>query len=210
MMNRKKVSIFLIISMVLIVVALIKFNYAEKIINYIRDWNSRNKTINKTEDDINNYPEKLYEAFLDEDGNEVVVGMERKIGTIDGENVIFYENRDEAEIVYCHFYQGTVKSINDEKIIFLVDKECKNADLDESYYDYKDVEDYELELNLNEYNLESSDESESCYSIFINSNKTSNMTEIEKLMGKYIVVQDFEFVDIITKDVIKSLDFYIK
>jgi len=210
MLNRKKVSIFLIISIVLLILTIIKFNYVEGIFNYVKDWINRNKNINKIEDDIDDYPEYIYETFLDKDGNEVVIEMERRTGTIDGEDVIFYENTVEAEVVYCHFYQGVINSVDDEKIIFLVDKECKNVDLDKSYYDYEDVEDYEIEFDFDDYKPRSSNESLNSNSIFINSNEIGNRVEVEKLVGKNIVVQDFQFKDILTKSTANSLNFYTR
>jgi hypothetical protein len=210
MLNKKKVSIFLIISIVLLILTIIKFNYVEGIFNYVKDWINRNKNINKIENDIDDYPEYIYETFLDKDGNEVVIEMERRTGTIDGEDVIFYENTVEAEVVYCHFYQGVINSVDDEKIIFLVDKECKNVDLDKSYYDYEDVEDYEIEFNFDDYKSGSSNESLNSNSIFINSNEIGNRVEVEKLVGKYIVVQDFQFKDILTKSTANSLNFYTR
>ena len=210
MLNKKKVSIFLIISIVLLILTIIEFNYVEGIFNYVKDWINRNKKINKIEDDIDDYPEYIYETFLDKDGNEVVIEMERRTGTIDGEDAIFYENTAEAEVVYCHFYQGVINSVDDEKIIFLVDKECKNVDLDKSYYDYEDVEDYEIEFNFDDYKSGSSNESLNSNSIFINSNEIGNRVEVEKLVGKYIVVQDFQFKDILTKSTANSLNFYTR
>lgn len=210
MLNKKKVSIFLIISIVLLILTIIKFNYVEGIFNYVKDWINRNKNINKIENDIDDYPEYIYETFLDKDGNEVVIEMERRTGTIDGEDVIFYENAAEAEVIYCHFYQGVINSVDDEKIIFLVDKECKNVDLDKSYYDYEDVEDYEIEFNFDDYKSGSSNESLNSNSIFINSNEIGNRVEVEKLVGKYIVVQDFQFKDILTKSTANSLNFYTR
>jgi len=210
MLNRKKVSIFLIISIVLLILIIIKFNYVEGIFNYVKGWINRNKNSNKIEDDIDDYPEYIYETFLDKDGNEVVIEMERRTGTIDGEDVIFYENAAEAEVIYCHFYQGVINSVDDEKIIFLVDKECKNVDLDKSYYNYKDVEDYEIEFNFDDYKSGSSNESLNSNSIFINSNEIGNRVEVEKLVGKYIVVQDFQFKDILTKSTANSLNFYTR
>src|SRR3989304_4791776 len=165
MLNRKKVTIFLIISIVLLILVAIKFNYFEKIFEYKNIWINRDKSDDKTEND---YPEYIYETFIDKDGNEVVIEMERKTGTINGEDIIFYEDTVDPEVIYCHFYQGIVKSVDSVKIIFLVDKECKNADLNESFYDYKNVKDYEIEFDFCDYDSRSSDEFGTHYSIAIN------------------------------------------
>jgi len=207
MLNRKKVNIFLIISITILVIVAVKLNYLDKIFEYKSIWMSRDKSDDKTEND---YPEYIYESFMDKDGNEVVIEMERKTGTINGEDIVFYEDTNDSQVIYCHFYQGILKDVDSEKIIFLVDKECKNADLSSSFNDYKDVEDYEIRFFLSDYNLKSSDEFITHCSIAINTNIVTNKKEIEKLIGKYMRIQNIEFKDIITKETIKNLDFYIR
>jgi len=207
MLNRKKINIFLIISIGLLILVVIKFNYLEKIFEYKNIWINRDKSDDKAEND---YPEYIYESFVDRDGNEVVIEMEKKTGTINGEDVIFYEDTSDSQVIYCHFYQGTLKEIDDETIVFLVDKECKNADLDESFNEYKDVEDYEIKFYLSDYNLKSLEAFITNCSIAINTNIVSNKQEIEKLIGKYMRIQNIKFRDIITKETIKNLDFYVK
>jgi len=207
MLNRKKVNIFLIISITILVIVAVKLNYLDKIFEYKSIWMSRDKSDDKTEND---YPEYIYESFMDKDGNEVVIEMERKTGTINGEDIVFYEDTNDSQVIYCHFYQGILKDVDSEKIIFLVDKECKNADLSSSFNDYKDVENYEMRFFLSNYNLKSSDEFITHCSIAINTNIVTNKKEIEKLIGKYMRIQNIEFKDIITKETIKNLDFYIR
>ncbi len=209
MLNKKKVIIFLTIGIALLVLIIVRFNYIEEIFNHLKGWFNRDKSIHKIEDDIDDYPEYIYETFLDKDGNEVVIEMEKKTGTIDGEDVIFFENTADTEVVYCHFYQGIISSVDDEKIIFLVDKECKNVDLDESYYDYKDVEDYEIEFIFNEYMFEDV-KSGVRDRIAINSNEIKSTKEIKKFIGQYIKVVDSSFIDNVSKVSSKSLDFCIK
>ena len=204
MSDKKKVSIFLIASIIFLILVGIMFNYIGEIINY------KNRVVDKIKDDDDNSPEYIYETFLDKDKNEVVIEMEKKTGTMDGEDIVFYEDTSESEVIYCHFYQGIVQSVNGENVIFLVDKEYKNADLNESYYDYKDVDDYEIEFNLNDYRLKGSDEFGISDSIAINTNEIRDKNEIGRLKGKYITVQDTEFIDSMTKNIVKNLDFYIR
>ena len=217
--NKKKVYIFLAISIVIILVVLIKFSYVEKFLDWYSsriykneiskdDLGDANKQNNL--DDFDKYPEYIYETFLDKDGNEVVLKMERKVGSVDGEEIIFYEDTAEPDVIYCHFYKGTVKSVDDEKVVFLVDRECKNADPDTSYYDYSDIEDYEIKFNFDDYNLEGSEEFGTCDSIAINTDEINSYGDLEKLVGKYVRVQDAKFRDSATKIIHKGLDFYVK
>ena len=210
MLNRKKVNVFLIVSIILLILVAIKFNYLEKIIEFKNVWINRNKSDDKAENDVNDYPEYIYETFIDKNGNEVVIEMKKKIGTVNGEDIIFYENTADPEVIYCHFYQGIIKSVDGEKIIFLVDKECKNADLNESFYDYKDVEDYEIEFDLSDYNTKHNEEFGIRDMIAINTVEIKDYTDLEKLIGKYLKIVDSEFRDNVTKILVKGLDFYIR
>jgi len=210
MLNRKKVNIFLVVSIVLLILIAVKFNYLEKIIDYKNDWINKNKSNDRAENDINDYPEYIYETFIDKDGNEVVIEMEKKTGTINGEDIIFYEDTAEPEVIYCHFYQGIIRSVDSEKMIFLVDKECKNADLNESFYDYQDVEDYEIEFNFNNYKTIHNEEFGIRDMIAINTVEIKDYKDFNKLIGKYLKVVDSEFRDNITKILVKGLDFYIR
>ena len=210
MLNRKKINIFLIVSIILLILVAIKFNYLEKIIDYKNVWINRNKSDDKAENDVNDYPEYIYETFIDKDENEVVIEMERKTGTINGEDIIFYEDTADPEVIYCHFYQGIVKSVDNEKIIFLVDKECKNADLNESFYDYKDVVDYEIEFDFYDYNTQHDEKFGIRDMITVNTVEIKDYTDLEKLTGKYLKIVDSEFRDNVTKILVKGLDFYIR
>ena len=207
MLDRKKVNIFLIISIILLVLVAVKFNYFEKIFEYKNIWTNGDKNDDKSEND---YPEYIYESFMDKDGNEVVIEMERKTGTLNGEDIIFYEDTNDSQIIYCHFYQGILKDVDTEKIIFLVDKECKNADLSSSFNDYKDVEDYEIKFFLSDYNTKHNKEFGIRDMIAINTIEIKDYKDLEKLVGKYLKVIDNVFKDNTTKILVKGLDFFIK
>lgn len=207
MLDRKKVNIFLIISIILLVLVAVKFNYFEKIFEYKNIWTNGDKNDDKGEND---YPEYIYESFMDKDGNEVVIEMERKTGTLNGEDIIFYEDTNDSQVIYCHFYQGILKDVDTEKIIFLVDKECKNADLSSSFNDYKDVEDYEIKFFLSDYNTKHNKEFGIRDMIAINTIEIKDYKDLEKLVGKYLKVIDNVFKDNTTKILVKGLDFFIK
>ncbi|MDD5622498.1 MAG: hypothetical protein PHQ09_04965 [Actinomycetota bacterium] len=168
---------------------------------------SRDKIDDKTKND---YPEYIYESFMDKDGNEVVIEMERKTGTLNDENIIFYEDTNDSQVIYCHFYQGILKDVDSEKIVFLVDKECKNADLSSSFNDYKDVEDYEIKFFLSDYNTEHNEEFGIRDMISINTIEIKGYKDFEKLVNKYLKVIDTVFKENTTNILVKGLDFFIR
>lgn len=209
MLKKKKIITFLIISIILLILVVIKFNYLEKIINYKNNWFNNGKGINKVKDNVDCYPEYIYETFTDKDGNEVVIKMERKSGLIDGEDIVFYEDTAESEVIYCHFYQGIVESVDGEKILFLVDKECKNADIGEHYHDYEDVKGYVIEFNFSDYNTLHNEKFGVRDMITIDTVEIKGYKDLEKLIGKYLKVVDSEFRDNVTKILVKGLDFIL-
>ncbi len=186
------------------------FGYAGKFLDWCSRGIYKNESSSDGQGDIDENPQYVYETFLDKDGNEVVLKMEKKAGTVDGEEIIFYEDTDEPDVIYCHFYKGTIKSVDDEKVVFWVDKECRNADLDASYYDYRDVEDYEIKFIFDDYDLEGSEEFGVRDMIAINTDEINSYKDLEKLIGKYIIACNAEFRDNSTKIICKSLDFFIK
>ncbi len=210
MFERKKVYILLVISFIALIIALIKFNYSDRIFDFINNLNSRNSAANDIENELKEYPEYIYETFQDKDGNDVLVEMGRKTGTIDGEKIVFYEDIAESEVIYSHFYRGSIKSINEEKIIFTVKEEYKNADLNKYYYEYEDIEDYEINFYFADYQLENNEEFGIRDIITINTEEINNSKDLEKLIGKHIRVSESKFKDNIFKIVNKSLDFYVK
>ena len=193
-----------------VIIMLIYFGYAGKFLDWCSRGIYKNEASSGSKGDIDENPQYVYETFLDKDGNEVVLKMEKKAGTVDGEEIIFYEDVTPPDVIYCHFYKGTIKSVDDEKVVFWVDKECRNADLDASYYDYRDVEDYEIKFIFDDYDLEGSEEFGTCDSIAINTDEIKSYKDLEKLIGKYIRVQDAKFRDSATKIIHKGLDFYVK
>ena len=83
--------------------------------------------------------------------------MEKRIGTMDGEEVVFYEDTIGSEVIYYNFYKGVIQSVDNEKIVFIVREECLNADSEDSFYEYVKVEDYELIFYFDDYFDKNSD-----------------------------------------------------
>jgi len=206
MTRRKIINIFLLVSIILLILAVIRFDLFGRLVSYAERYNSQKQI---TEDD-GEYPDHIYETFTDSEGKEVSVKMEKKTGTIDGEEVIFYEDTVGSEVIKYNFYKGTVKTVDSEKVVFLVDKECLNADPDDSFYEYIEVEDYGLTFYFKDYSINQNDSTGLMDLIAINTNKIDSFNDIKFLIGKYIRIQQVEFKDWLTKSNYKGLDFYLK
>jgi len=204
MIKRRIINIFIVSSIVILVLVLIRTGLMERAISPLKDLLPSDGTEMEKQED---HPEYIYETFIDGEGNEVSVKMERKMGTIDGEEVIFYEDTIDSEVIYYRFYKGVISDVDNEKIIFIVDKECLDGDPEDSFYDYEDVEDYELVFYLDEY-FTDTDDIDLKEIISINSNEVDSYKEIESLIGKYIRIQDSKFKDWLNKKMYKGLDLY--
>jgi hypothetical protein len=204
MIKRRIINIFIVVSIVILVLVLIRTGLMERAIGLLKDRLPSDGIIVEEQDD---HPEYIYETFIDGEGNEVSVKMERKTGTINGEEVVFYEDTVGSEVIYYRFYKGVISNVDDKKIVFIVDKECLDGDPEDSFYDYEDVEDYELVFYLDEYSI-NTNEVDLKEIISINSNEIDSYKEIELLTGKYVRVQDSKFKDWLSKQTYKGLDFY--
>ena len=207
MTRRKIINIFLLISFVLLILVAIKIDLFGRLIEYAEKYSSLKQNLEENQDD---YPDHIYETFVDGDGKEISVKMEKKTGTMDGEEVIFYEDTLESEATLFNIYKGILIDVNEQEITLLVDKECIKADPGNSFYEYEDIEDYRIDFKYDDYHFEYGDKISSNYMIFINTNMISELNEIFFLKNKYIRVIDSEFLNSITKESIKSLDFYYR
>ena len=114
MTRRKIINIFLLISIILLILAMIRFDLFGRLIRYAERYNSQKQN---TEDD-SEYPDHIYETFTDGEGKEISVKMEKKTGTIDGEEIIFYEDTVGSEVIYCHFYKGVLENVDNNSCYF--------------------------------------------------------------------------------------------
>jgi len=204
MVKRRIINIFLVFSIAILILVLIKTGLMEKAMDLLKNRLSPDGTVAEEQDE---HPEYIYETFIDGDGNEVSVKMEKRIGTIDGEEVVFYEDTMGSEVIYYRFYKGVISDVDDEKIVFIVDKECLDGNPEDSFFDYEDVEDYEIVFYLDEY-LKDIDDMGLKEIISINSNEIETYKEIESLIGKYVRMQDFKFKDWLSKKEYRGLSFY--
>lgn len=205
MIKRKLMNIFIIVAILILVLVLFRTGMIEKAIRHFKDRLSSESTGTEENEE---YPEHIYETFVDGDGNEVSVKMERKTGTLDGEEVTFYEDTMGSEVIYCNFYKGTIKSIENGNLIILVDTQCLNADLESSYYQYECVDEYERIFNIDNYDVLDNEELGFRDMISIDANEIASFDEINNFINKYVRIQDVEFKDNLTKKNYKGLNIF--
>jgi len=204
--KRKIINISLVVLILVGVFFIVKFDVIGKIEGVMNKQVEKNNVIS---DDEQDHDELKYETFLDENGNEIVIEMEKVIvKDEDGNEVEMWVDTAEPEIIYDYMYKGTIVKIKDNKIYFMVDKESKNG----SYF-CEDVEDYEIVFDINTYNLES-DPYDTSYSVYdflsFDYERFYSAGELEFLVGRYLRVQDSVFEDSHTGEIYKGLDFYLQ
>lgn len=204
MTKRRIINIFIVSSIIILVLVLIRIGLIERVTGLLKDRILSDGTEMEEQED---HPEYIYETFIDGEGSEVSVKMERKTGIIDGKKVIFYEDTVGSEVIYYRFYKGVISEVDNEKIIFIVDKECLSGNPEDSFYDYEDVEHYELVFYLDEYRSENNN-----YGIndriSINTEIIINVADLIKIKGMNIRICDSRYKDPISKLISNQLDFF--
>ena len=205
MRKRVFLNIFLVSSLIILVWALIRIGAAEKIINIVTE------RINSDEKISKDYPQYIYETFVDGNGDEVSVQMEKRTGTLDGKEVVFYEDTIGSEVIFCNFYKGIIKEINNgESIKVFVDKHLIDSELDSSFRSYIDVEDYDKNFDINDYNLSNLNDLGFRDMVSFNTEEISSFSELHDLINEYIRIQDVLFKDSLTGKKYKALNFFSK
>ena len=213
-LNKRKEAIMrkkrIIISIVVVICVLIGVFFIMRFGVIGRIYNALNKPVVQSQSGEDTQEDLIYETFLDKDGNEVVIEMEKTIGVdVDGNEVEFYVDTADPIIIYDYMYKGEIEKIEDNKIYFIVDKEMKEESL--LYRKYKDVEDYQLVFDIDTYDLESGPHigyNVRDFLIFDDEDFYST-GELEFLVGKYLRVQDCMFEDCYIGDRYKALVFYL-
>jgi len=203
----KVINIVLIICIAAGIFFVIKFDLVGKIENIIYGQQTRNETLNKANDKYTNGDELITEKLLDKDGNEVVIKM-RKIVVTDeetGKEVIMYEDTAEHKIIYDYMYQGIVEKIGDNKIYFYIDKESKSG----SYF-CEDIKDYQIIFDLDSYDTEADTSVGyfACDHLNLDFKEFYSVKDLEKLVGKYIRVQNSKYEDYYTGEEYKVINFF--
>jgi len=207
MKKRKVINIVLVICVAAGVFFVIRLDLVGKIENIIFEQKIKNETLTKDDDKYTNEDKLITEKLLDKDGNEVVIKM-RKIVVKDeetGKEVIMYEDTAEHKIIFDYMYQGIIEKIGDNKIYFAIDKESKSG----SYF-CEDIKDYQIIFDLDSYDTEVDTNVGYFVSDHLNLDfkEFYSIKDLEKLVGKYIRVQDSKYEDFYTGEEYKVLNFF--
>ena len=214
MKKRKIINIVLVVCIVIGIFFVIKFDLVGKIENKINQQKIKNEILVKTNEKYPDEPELITETFIDKDGNEVVVEM-RKIVVKDentGQELLMYEDTEEPKIIYIGAYKGKIERIEDSRIYFIVDKEFREPGFGSgtASYNFEDVGDYRIIFDLGSYNLEV-DTSVGyfvCDHLNLDFKDLASIEDLEKVVGKYIRVQDSKYRDYYTGEDYRVLSFF--
>lgn len=178
------------------------------IMGKLYDAMSRQVAQNKTQSENDNQRELKYETLFDEDGNEIVIEMEKiVVADENGNKVEMYVDTSEPMVIYDHTYKGKITRIEDNKIYFIVDQKVKKG----TEHIFENIKDYEIVFDINLYNLEF-DPSSAGYlvndSLVYEYKSIYKAEDLKGAMGKYLRVNDTLFEDYHTGKEYKSLIFY--
>lgn len=214
MKNRIIIIVVIIICIAAGIFFIIKFDLVSKIENKIYLQTVKNKTLTEANEKYIDEPELVTETFTDKDGNKIVVKM-KKIVVKDentGQEVLMYEDIAEPKIVYVRSYKGKIETIEDNKIFYAVDKEFKKSvfGIGTDNYNFEDVKNYQIIYDIESYNLDF-DETVGyfvCDHLNLDFKDLGSIEDLEKIVGKYIRVQDSKFRDYYTGEEYKILSFF--
>ena len=212
MKKKKLIIIVLAIFIALGIFSVVKFDLFSKIKNKIYLQNLKNEILTEANEKYSDKPELITETFTDKDGNEIVVKM-KKIVVKDentGQEVLMYEDVEEPKIVDVKSYKGKIEIIKENKIFFIVDKEFKKSNFGASSYNFEDVKGYQIIYDLESYNLDF-DESAGyfvCDHLNLDFKDLDSIEDLEKIIGKYVRLQDSKFRDYYTGEEYKVLSFF--
>lgn len=214
-MKKRIIIIITIVTCIAIgIFSVIKFDLVSKIENKIYLQKIKNEILTEANEKYSDEPELITETFTDKDGNEIAVEM-RKIVVKDeatGQDVLMYEDMAEPKIVYAKSYKGKIEKIEGSKVFFNVDKEFKkpNFGASTSGYNFEDVKDYQIIYDLENYNLDfnTSEGYFVCDHLNLDFKNLDSKGDLEKIVGKYIRVQDSKFSDYYTGEYYKVLSFF--
>jgi hypothetical protein len=211
----KKKSIIIVVIVICISIGIffvIRFDLVKKIGNTIYLQTVKSKILTEANEKYSNEPELITETFTDKDGNEIVVKM-KKIVVKDentGQEVLMYEDIAEPEIIQVKSYKGKIEIIEENKIFFIVDEEFKKSKFATDSYNFEEVKDYQIIYDLESYNLDF-DKSVGyfvCDHLNLDFKDLDSIEDLEKIIGKYIRLQDSKFRDYYTGEVYKVLSFF--
>ncbi|MBM3708479.1 MAG: hypothetical protein FJW69_09155 [Actinobacteria bacterium] len=190
----------------------IKFDLLSKIENKIYLQKIKNEILAEANEKYTDKPELITEKFTDKDGNEIFVKMKRIVVNDEntGQEVLMYEDIAEPATVDIKSYKGKIESIAENKIFFTVDKEFKKSKFGAGSYSFEDVKDYQKIYDLENYNLDfdENDEYFVCDHLNLDFKNLESIRDLEKIIGKYVRLQDSKFRDYYTGKEYKVLSFF--
>ena len=205
MKKRMIINIILIVSFVIGIFFLIRYDAMGKLYDAISRQVAQNKSESKNSDV---HGELIYETVVNKDGNEIVIEMEKIIvEDEDGNEVEMYVDTSEAIVIYYCAYKGKISRIEDNKIYFTVDQKAKEG----TSHIFKNVKDYQIVFDINTYDLklEPSDASYQVNDCLSYGSKDFYKAEgLKDILGKYVRVTDTLLKDYYTAKEYKSLIFY--
>jgi len=157
-------------------------------------------------EELNNEHDFIYETFTDEEGNDVVVEMEKVYGTDEeGNNVVFYVDTAEQINIFYNTYTGIIEKIEDNKIYFLVDKETKamgvfpiNVD---DYHKVFDINNFDLKVDpLVQYSVEDH--------LWYEDKRLFSADDLIDYVGDYVRLEHTKWEDSNTSDTYIDLQIY--
>ncbi len=205
MKKRMVINIILIAFTIAGIFFLIRY----EIMGKLYDAMSSQVTQNKSQSEKNNARDELiYETVVDEDGNEIVIELEKMIvEDEEGNEVEMYVDISEPTVIYDHTYKGKITKIQDNKIYFNVDQEVKEG----TDHIFENVKDYQIIFDIDTYNLEF-DPNNASYSVndclVYEYESFYEAEDLGNIIGKYLRVNDTLFEDYYTGKEYKSLIFY--
>ncbi len=205
MKKRTVINIILIAFVIVGIFFLVRYDVMGKLYDVISRQVAQNKSESKNSDVQG---ELIYETVLDEDGNEIVIELEKILmEDEEGNEVEMYVDTSEPTVIYDHTYKGKITKIQDNKIYFNVDQEVKEG----TDHIFENVKDYEIIFNINTYNIEF-DPNDASYLVndclVYEYESFYKAEDLRSIMGKYLRVNDTLFEDYYTGKEYKSLIFY--
>jgi len=205
MKNWKIINIIIIACVIIGLFFLVKFDVMGKLYDTIEQEKSLNKST-KEKDDVQG--EIIHKTVLDEDGNEIVIEMKKRIVLDEyGNEVEMYTDTAETIIIWESVYKGRVTKIDDNKIYFNVDLEEKKG----TKHSFKNVDNYEIIFDIDTYVLEYDPKVRYSVHDFLlyNSKHFYKAEELQNIVGDYLRISDTGFEDNYTGENYKILCFWV-
>jgi hypothetical protein len=214
MKHRKIIIIVLVIFITIGISLVIKFDLINSIEDKIHLQKIKYETSVKANEEYSAEAEIITKTFTDKEGNEIVVKMRKMVVQDEntGEEALMYEDIAEPKIIYIKTYKGKIENIENNKIFYLVDKEFKKSifGTGADNYHFEDVKDYQITYDIESYNLDF-DETVGysvCDHLNLDFKDLDSIKDLEKIIGKYVKVQDSKFRDYYTGEEYKVLSIF--